>query len=106
MPISQPERQQGSVLWLLKDNHSASRNLLKEAGEKGIDPQRLVFAERMNLPDYLARYRTADLFLDTLPKRRNHCKRCALGGTSRTDLRGRSICRQDGQQFTARHSLA
>ena len=53
---------------LLKDNNdSVSRNLLKETEKRGLDPQRLVFAERMNLPDYLARYRTADLFLDTLP---------------------------------------
>ena len=58
---------EGSVLWLLKDNDSVSRNLLKETEKRGLDPQRLVFAERMNLPDYLARYRTADLFLDTLP---------------------------------------
>ena len=58
---------EGSVLWLLKDNSSVFRNLLKQTEKRGIDPQRLVFAERMNLPDYLARYRMADLFLDTLP---------------------------------------
>ncbi len=58
---------EGSVLWLLKDNSSVSRNLLSETEKRGLAPQRLVFAERMNLPDYLARYRTADLFLDTLP---------------------------------------
>ena len=45
----------------------AVRNLKKEASARGIDPDRLVFAPRMALPDHLARHRMADLFLDTLP---------------------------------------
>jgi predicted O-linked N-acetylglucosamine transferase (SPINDLY family) len=57
----------GSVLWLLRDNEAAERNLRAEATRRGIDPARLVFAERL-LPDaHLARHRLADLFLDTLP---------------------------------------
>jgi predicted O-linked N-acetylglucosamine transferase (SPINDLY family) len=58
---------EGSVLWLLADNPEAMRNLRKEAALRGIDADRLVFGERMPAPEYLARYRTADLFLDTLP---------------------------------------
>ena len=58
---------EGSVLWLLQDNPWAVENLKKEAQKKGVDAQRLVFAERMPLPDHLARHRQADLFLDTLP---------------------------------------
>jgi predicted O-linked N-acetylglucosamine transferase (SPINDLY family) len=38
-----------------------------EAGRRGVDPQRLVFASPINLPDHLARHRLADVFLDTLP---------------------------------------
>ncbi len=57
----------GSVLWLLKDNAWAGENLLKAAETCGIDPRRMVFSRRMKLPDYLASYRTANLFLDTLP---------------------------------------
>jgi predicted O-linked N-acetylglucosamine transferase (SPINDLY family) len=60
-------RVDGSVLWLLEDNEIAVRNLKKEASARGIDPNRLVFAPRMTLPDHLARHRVADLFLDTLP---------------------------------------
>lgn len=57
----------GSVLWLLADNPWAQANLQREAKAHGIDPKRLVFAERV-LPDqYLARYAIADLFLDTFP---------------------------------------
>ena len=56
-----------SVLWLLVDNPFASGNLQKEAARCGIDPSRLVFAPRQPLPEHLARYPAADLFLDTLP---------------------------------------
>lgn len=55
----------GSVLWLLKDNRWAEANLREEASARGVDPARLIFAERMALPDHLARHRCADLFLDS-----------------------------------------
>ncbi|MGO8754350.1 MAG: tetratricopeptide repeat protein [Gallionellaceae bacterium] len=58
---------EGSVLWLLEDNPSASVNLKREAAQRGVAPERLVFAKRMDLADHLARHRLADLFLDTLP---------------------------------------
>jgi protein O-GlcNAc transferase len=58
----------GSVLWLTRDNASAVDNLRKEANAAGIDPDRLVFADRLpSMADHLARHRLADLFLDTLP---------------------------------------
>lgn len=57
----------GSVLWLLEDNATASRNLKREASQRGIAAERLVFAPRVALKDHLARHRLADLFLDTLP---------------------------------------
>ena len=43
-------------------------HLRREAQARGIDPTRLVFAGRVPLvEDHLARYRLADLFLDTSP---------------------------------------
>jgi predicted O-linked N-acetylglucosamine transferase (SPINDLY family) len=57
----------GSVLWLLRDNASAARNLQSEAERQGIAKERLVFAPNAALPDHLARHRLADLFVDTLP---------------------------------------
>ncbi len=57
----------GSVLWLLQDNHWAVENLKNEALSRGVEANRLIFAERMQLPEHLARHRQADLFLDTLP---------------------------------------
>ena len=56
-----------SVLWLLEDNPFATANLRKEAARAGIDPARLVFAPRLSLPEHLARYGAADLFIDTFP---------------------------------------
>ena len=57
----------GSVLWLIEDGASAVSNLRREASTRGVNPDRLVFAQRMPLSDHLARHRLADLFLDTLP---------------------------------------
>ena len=58
----------GSVLWLMKLNSIAEPNLRKEAQARGVDPARLIFATRVpRVEDHLARYRLADLFLDTTP---------------------------------------
>jgi predicted O-linked N-acetylglucosamine transferase (SPINDLY family) len=56
-----------SVLWLLRDNAEAEANLRTEAAARGVDPARLVFADRLAPEEHLARHRLADLFLDTLP---------------------------------------
>ena len=55
----------GSVLWLLGADDMAVANLRAEARRRGVAADRLVFAGRVDLPEYLARYRLADLFLDT-----------------------------------------
>ena len=61
------QRVPGSVLWLYQDNASVTNNLRAEAEARGIDPARLVFAQRMLLGEHLARHRVADLGLDTWP---------------------------------------
>jgi predicted O-linked N-acetylglucosamine transferase (SPINDLY family) len=58
---------EGSVLWLLESNEAAARNLRREAAERGIAPERLMFAPKLPQAEHLARHRLADLFLDTLP---------------------------------------
>jgi predicted O-linked N-acetylglucosamine transferase (SPINDLY family) len=55
----------GSVLWLLRANQWAEANLCREAQMRGIDPSRLVFAEKLPHADHLARHKHADLFIDT-----------------------------------------
>ena len=56
-----------STLWLLADRQETRENLLREAAAKGIDPSRLVFAEKLPYADHLGRLALADLFLDTTP---------------------------------------
>ena len=56
-----------SVLWLAEDNPLATRNLTAAAREHGIVPARLVFGARLPYAQHLARYRAADLALDTFP---------------------------------------
>ncbi len=58
-------RGEGSVLWLLRDNDWAAANLRRAAEAHGIDPARLVFADRVSAADHLARQAQADLFLDS-----------------------------------------
>jgi predicted O-linked N-acetylglucosamine transferase (SPINDLY family) len=58
----------GSVLWLSKRSDEVTHNLGREAQLRGISPARLIFAPRVPSSGmHLARYRLADLFLDTLP---------------------------------------
>jgi predicted O-linked N-acetylglucosamine transferase (SPINDLY family) len=85
----------GSVLWLLEDNPTAAKNLRKEAGVRGVDPARLVFAPRMKLDEHLARHRYADLFLDTLPYNAHTTASDALWA-------GLPVLTQMGQSFAAR----
>jgi predicted O-linked N-acetylglucosamine transferase (SPINDLY family) len=59
---------EGSVLWLFESNEKAASNLRQRALTGGVNPERLIFAKRLPLlSEHLARYRSADLFLDTLP---------------------------------------
>ncbi|UCD82320.1 MAG: tetratricopeptide repeat protein [Desulfobacterales bacterium] len=54
-----------SVLWLLNQNSTATKNLQRRAQAQGISPSRLIFADALPLEDHLARLRLADLALDT-----------------------------------------
>jgi predicted O-linked N-acetylglucosamine transferase (SPINDLY family) len=57
---------EGSVLWL-SVGESARDNLRREAQRRGVALDRLIFASKTpRMEDHLARYRLADIFLDTL----------------------------------------
>ncbi|HEX4634949.1 MAG TPA: tetratricopeptide repeat protein [Rhizomicrobium sp.] len=56
-----------SVMWLKQAAEKTKANLRQAARDRGIDPDRLVFARPAHLSVHLARHRLADLFLDTLP---------------------------------------
>ena len=57
----------GSVLWLLETNRWAAENLRRSATEHGVAAGRIVFAPHRPVAEHLARYRLADLALDTFP---------------------------------------
>jgi predicted O-linked N-acetylglucosamine transferase (SPINDLY family) len=86
---------EGSVLWLLQDNHWVVENLKKEAQHQGIDVSRLVFAERVPLAEHLARHSRADLFLDTFPYGAHTTTSDALWA-------GLPVLTMMGQSFTSR----
>jgi predicted O-linked N-acetylglucosamine transferase (SPINDLY family) len=56
-----------AVLWLVADSIWSCRNLRTRAAALGVDPDRLIFAGRVDPSDYMARLAVADLFLDTSP---------------------------------------
>jgi len=86
---------EGSVLWLLDHNQLATRNLKREAQNRGIDASRLVFADRVPLADHLARHRLADLFIDTFPYNAHTTASDALWA-------GLPVLTRVGQSFAAR----
>lgn len=57
-----------AILWLPAADTIARANLRREAAERQVDPDRLVFAERVpQASTHLARYRHVDLQLDSFP---------------------------------------
>jgi len=56
---------ENSVLWLLKSNIWAEQNLYEEAKKCGINPNRIIFAEKISPSKHLSRHQHADLFIDT-----------------------------------------
>lgn len=85
----------GSVLWLLSGPGNADARLREVAGQHGVDPARLVFMAKLPHPQYLARYRHADLFLDTHPYNAHTTASDALWA-------GCPVLTAPGQTFAAR----
>ena len=84
-----------SVLWLIKSNKWVEHNLSKEAKQQGIDPSRIVFAEKLSYSKHLARHKHADLFIDTFNYNAHTTASDALWA-------GLPIVTKQGQQFSAR----
>jgi len=57
----------GSVLWLLESRTPYADNLRREAEQRGVAADRLIFAPDLDTDQHLARLQLADLFLDGLP---------------------------------------
>ena len=62
------EANENSVLWLSSSSATAEANLRREAEQRGVLAERLIFAAKVpDVADHLSRQRRADLFLDTFP---------------------------------------
>lgn len=86
---------EGSVLWLLTSNSWMEQNLCKEAAIRGIDPDRLIFSEKISYREHLARHKHADLFLDTFNYNAHTTASDALWA-------GLPVVTKLGRQFSAR----
>ncbi len=89
------KRVSNSVLWFRESNLSCSKNLRNQAAIHGVDPERLIFAGYVAHDIHLARYRLADLFLDTYPFN---------GHTTASDAlwAGCPVLTQEGNTYAAR----
>jgi len=88
-----------SVLFIYVDNELAKINLTKEIIKRGVDSSRLIFGGRLSRPEYLARYRIADLFLDTRPFN--------AGTTASDALRmGLPVLTLEGSSFNSREAAS
>lgn len=54
-----------SILWLIRSNDIVEENLKAEAKRHRVDPDRLIFAEKIPKADHLERLKLADVALDT-----------------------------------------
>ncbi len=89
----------GSVLWLLGKNQTIADNLRKEAGKRGVLPERLYFSEKLPKDQHLARIKLADLALDT---------RIVGGAASTSDVlwAGIPVITMTGTHFASRMSTS
>ena len=59
---------ENSILWVSENNKYFKKNITAEFEMRGINPSRIIFAQRVELmSDHLSRFALADLFLDTHP---------------------------------------
>ena len=84
-----------SVLWLGAAATVAQDNLRREAAQRGVSPEQIVFAPREPMGEYLARHRHADLFLDTVPYN-------AVGTAYHALLAGLPVLTCAGETFASR----
>jgi len=56
-----------SILWLMNVGKMAEKNLKNEIKKRNINPNRLIFADKIPIKEHRARLKFADLFLDTFP---------------------------------------
>ena len=61
------KRVPNAILWLLDASAETKQRLREFASANGVCGDRIIFAPKLANPEHLARYRLADVFLDTTP---------------------------------------
>ncbi len=94
-----------SLLWISKVDDAHCERIRGEAEKRGISGKRILFAEREEMPDFLARMAHADLFLDTFIYSAGSTAVCSLyaglplltlAGPTNSSRMGSSICTASG----------
>ena len=86
-----------SVLWLLKSNDIAMENLRIESKKRGVNPDRIIFADKIPIAEHLNRHKHADLFVDTFNYNAHVTTNDSLWA-------GLPVVTKEGSQFSARVS--
>lgn len=82
----------GSVLWIANGPPGATDNLKKEMGKRGVDPERMIVAQRCGRSEYLSRFSIMDVHLDTFPYTSGTVASDALyGGCPLVSLSGKTM---------------
>lgn len=84
-----------SVLWLFRSNNWSVLNLTRQFKDHGIVKDRLIFAPQIPQEEHMARYRHADIFLDTFNVNAHTTASDAL-------WMGVPVVTRPGKQFAAR----
>ena len=84
-----------SVLWLIKPNKWAEKNIYKQAELNNISSARIIFATNVSHLEHLERHKHADLFLDTF----NYNAHTTASDALRCGL---PVITKQGNQFAAR----
>ena len=81
-----------SVLCLSEGNEHSRENLRKEAMNRGIAAERIIFSKTMDYSTHVIKYKFCDLFLDTFPyNAHSTASSCLLSGCPLITIRGESF---------------
>jgi protein O-GlcNAc transferase len=104
-----------AVLWLVDGAGEARRHLVEAAARHGVAPERLVWARKVSMAEFLGQPPAADLFLDTFPYCGHSTASAALftglpivtlAGNAFASRVAGSVLRAAGQDALVAHSLA
>lgn len=95
-----------AVLWLYADSPAAAANLAAAANAAGIAPGRLLFTPTLPHAQHLARYRSADVFLDTFAcNAHTTCVEALAAGVPLVTLPGEQVASRMAAGLLAAHGI-